>query len=844
MLCHLQTRGIPKKILLRFSSSSSSSFAAAAAATTASTADNVKDKSAVDVAAAVKTEPSPAEAATAAPPAEDPDNPSAIGSHEVLVETPTTEAFHIQCDACQAWYDATELDPPLTPASASQYETWHCEDCIPYHGPSQHKRSRSGLRQRRRIDFVKLNDPASLLDDENGCHIGVAANDVQEIDFKSMLRQRQKRGMFKGGLDGCLLSLPPDVPQFDAAYAERRGFDQPVLIADRTPQQIGLRLPPPNDDGSPFTFANVAELVGPYRTVQVIDTATQLTTEYTLQEWVDYLHTPTAERTRTLNVITLEFSQTPLGRLVTEPQFARQVDFVMLHWPRTAVEAISSSSGGGDGNGAASSAVSTTAADALDQLEELEAARPRVSKYCLMSAGGSWTDFHVDFGGTAVWYHLFHGTKIFYFIKPTRQNLKIYSDWATNKHTECKGKKQTFLPDLITSAGGSVYEVIIHQGQTLLIPSGWIHAVYTPFDSLVFGGNFVHRHSLEMQLCIYRLERQMKVGKEFRFPNYMRLMWYAARDFLQQCIGHMPFTPPSSQQRESEGGIIISEKEKAEQRRINRLCSNYSPHILKGYWALAKELERWSTSKTKRLVDQYPPGMDVVAVASQLSRIMNQCVIHIESKDKDRIRREREQSTKKKRKEEREKARAKAEVKRIKRLQQQQVRKEEAERKRAERLQQQQVRKEEEERKRAKREMAKATRILERRKDLESQYDEIAWAQCDRCNEWREVPLEVIQRNRVGDADADDVEERPFFCSDIEERCKDNATEWIQCVECMAWHEIPRVETKDSSQTEIHCVGNDGTSTASHGVEAFLCKKIGKKCCAKKFMRANLALSG
>src|SRR6056300_383706 len=69
---------------------------------------------------------------------------------------------------------------------------------------------------------------------------------------------------------------------------------------------------------------------------------------------------------------------------------------------------------------------------------------------------------------------------------------------------------------------------------TLFIPSGWIHAVFTPKDSLVFGGNFVHRHSLEMQLTIYRPEKRMRVGKEYKFPNYQKLMWYVAWDFLKQ----------------------------------------------------------------------------------------------------------------------------------------------------------------------------------------------------------------------------------------------------------------------------------------------------------------------
>ena len=35
-----------------------------------------------------------------------------------------------------------------------------------------------------------------------------------------------------------------------------------------------------------------------------------------------------------------------------------------------------------------------------------ECQKPRVQKYCLMSVKDSYTDFHVDFGGTSVWYHV------------------------------------------------------------------------------------------------------------------------------------------------------------------------------------------------------------------------------------------------------------------------------------------------------------------------------------------------------------------------------------------------------------------------------------------------------
>ena len=37
---------------------------------------------------------------------------------------------------------------------------------------------------------------------------------------------------------------------------------------------------------------------------------------------------------------------------------------------------------------------------------------PKVQKYCLMSVAGCYTDFHIDFGGTSVWYHILKGSKV------------------------------------------------------------------------------------------------------------------------------------------------------------------------------------------------------------------------------------------------------------------------------------------------------------------------------------------------------------------------------------------------------------------------------------------------
>lgn len=47
--------------------------------------------------------------------------------------------------------------------------------------------------------------------------------------------------------------------------------------------------------------------------------------------------------------------------------------------------------------------------------------KPFVQKYCLMGVKDSYTDFHIDFGGTSVWYHVL-------WVSVTRQRAAQKSD--------------------------------------------------------------------------------------------------------------------------------------------------------------------------------------------------------------------------------------------------------------------------------------------------------------------------------------------------------------------------------------------------------------------------------
>jgi len=66
--------------------------------------------------------------------------------------------------------------------------------------------------------------------------------------------------------------------------------------------------------------------------------------------------------------------------------------------------------------------------------------------------------------------------QIFYFIRPTAANLAAYERWSG---TELQ--YQSWLGDMVDE----VFKVELKQGNTMIIPSGWIHAVVR-FSSFIF----------------------------------------------------------------------------------------------------------------------------------------------------------------------------------------------------------------------------------------------------------------------------------------------------------------------------------------------------------------------
>jgi len=120
-------------------------------------------------------------------------------------------------------------------------------------------------------------------------------------------------------------------------------------------------------------------------------------------------------------------------------------------------------------------------------------------------------------------YHVVRGRKRFYIIPPSVINFQKYVKWAADASQEI-----TFLGHMT----GDCQVLEVCAGQTLLLPGGWLHAVYTPEDSLVFGGNFLLSSGVYRQLQVTQIEHLTKVRRAFQLPLQRQLSWYALTALL------------------------------------------------------------------------------------------------------------------------------------------------------------------------------------------------------------------------------------------------------------------------------------------------------------------------
>ncbi|XP_046729162.1 lysine-specific demethylase 7A isoform X2 [Silurus meridionalis] len=348
--------------------------------------------------------------------------------------------------------------------SCVQVEEHHAADIDVYHCPNCHPIHGPSLMKKRnnwhRHDYTEEEDRRRPV------QAGTAVF-VQQLQARSFPSADEIVVRRQGGHVTC-------------QYLETKGFDYPIIVQDM--EGLGLRLPPPS-----FSVRDVQHYVGGEKVIDVIDVARQADSKMKLREFVKYYYQP--ERPKVLNLISLEFSDTKMAELVDVPKIAREMSWVEKYWPDDSIFP-----------------------------------KPFVQKYCLMGVKNSYTDFHIDFGGTSVWYHVLWGEKVFYLIEPTKTNLALYESWSSSAN-----QSEVFFGEKVEKC----YKCVVKQGTTVLLPTGWIHAVLTSQDCMAFGGNFLHNLNIGMQLKCYEMERRLKTPDLFKFPYFEAISWYVAKNLLK-----------------------------------------------------------------------------------------------------------------------------------------------------------------------------------------------------------------------------------------------------------------------------------------------------------------------
>uniref|UniRef100_A0A673FU78 [histone H3]-dimethyl-L-lysine(36) demethylase n=1 Tax=Sinocyclocheilus rhinocerous TaxID=307959 RepID=A0A673FU78_9TELE len=363
-----------------------------------------------------------------------------------------------------------------------------------------------------------------------------------------------------------------DGKDFTLEYIQREGLRDPIIF--KKADGLGIKMPDPD-----FSVSDVKLFVGSRRMVDVMDVTTQKGIEMSMGQWRRYYETPPSEREKLYNVISLEFSHTKLEHLVKRPTSVDMIDWVDNMWPRHLKE---------------------RQRDSTNAIIDMQ--YPKVQKYCLMSVERCFTDFHIDFGGTSVWYHILRGRKVFWLIPPTPQNLELYENWVLS------GKQgDIFLGDKATMC----QRIELKQGYTFMIPSGWIHAVYTPMDTLVFGGNFLHSFNIPMQLNIYNIEDRTRVPTKFRYPFYFEMCWYVLERYLYCLTNTSHLTPEFQKHSLGIGGFnsdaenVEKEEETVKEEPEEEAASPARPGVkvhltpleLEGLWELLHRLEELPAHK-------------------------------------------------------------------------------------------------------------------------------------------------------------------------------------------------------------------------------------------------------
>jgi Bromodomain/JmjC domain, hydroxylase len=334
---------------------------------------------------------------------------------------------------------------------------------------------------------LKLSSTNSISDDTKAAAAAAAAKSEAEEEY-GRIQLNQFHEFVETASDlqiNTVEHLVDESSVISAEFVKATQLQVPFITSSM--HALDMKVPAASD----FSAETACKALGKSYPVPVIDVYKQHTLKdpWTLAEWTEKFNTPPSIREangdRVYNIISLEVTDTALEQYVHPPRFARELDLFNICWPKKHKSCKS------------------------------------VRLFLLMGMQGSYTDFHIDFGGSSVWYHVVRGEKWFLMLPPTAHNLELYE-----QHNS--GQLDTAAGFLAQHSEQPILQQV-KQGETMFIPSGYIHSVFTPADSVVFGGNFLHPYSMREQLMCQAIDERSRLQPAFLFPHFATLYWlYAA----------------------------------------------------------------------------------------------------------------------------------------------------------------------------------------------------------------------------------------------------------------------------------------------------------------------------
>ena len=404
----------------------------------------------------------------------------------------------------------------ITELEADQIEEYYCSACQIKHDHQVKLKIFTSQRSYKPEDF-------ELIEHES------VKNFYQALDDRKFLDSSQVVTYIA---TGSVLN-----PEF--VYDNR--FQKPIVIGK--PDGLGLNVP--NVQSS----KHLEVFLGSNFPVNIHDVLENEERTAKLFEWTDHFDNDDNTLENVSIVHQLDITSTKLFKLIKPPKIFKQIDIIDMSWPKS------------------------------DSNEDFLFECPKASLFLSIGDATSFTDFSVGMAGSTTWYYNIVGSKTYYLVPPTDDNLKIFENRGKINNLD-----RRFFGDVVDAC----YKLQTRERETIIIPGGWMSASYVNEKSICLVGEIFDIFNVPSQIGCYEMQKRLKSLNTIRFPHFEALVWCATETILQILV--------SSVLKYSKQGIVNTAK------------------------ALIPILRKWISKKEEHLhAQEIPPHINPSKLINSLS---------------------------------------------------------------------------------------------------------------------------------------------------------------------------------------------------------------------------------